>query len=141
MDATLKERAQQVAQLQNYDKRFTEAQIKEVAEVHHLLTGKTTNCTSCNVYRFISEINKILITEPLNITYTMATKGHFKSNAATAKIYRHGKNGTIEITSKNLNDGDNFEWASKRYPHLVAETKAAAEEEGETKTAKTTAKK
>lgn len=65
----------------------------------------------------------------------MATKGHFKSGAASTEIIRHGKNGTIVINPDNINEGDNFEWAAKHYPHLVAESKAKAEDAEPAKTA------
>lgn len=146
MNAQLKERAQKVAQLRNASTRFTSAQITEIAEVHHLLTGRTVACTTCNVYGLLNEINSKLIQEPLIIKNMANAKGHFKSGAASTEIIRHGKNGTTVITPDNINEGDNFEWAAKHYPHLVDETKKKETEESapaktETKTTTTPAKK
>lgn len=56
----------------------------------------------------------------------MATKGHFKTNAASRLIIRHGKNGTTQITPETINEGDNFKWASENgYAHLLEENKTS----------------
>lgn len=143
MDAKLKERAQKVAQLRNANTKITSAQITEIGQVHYLLTGRTTACTSCNMYTLLNEISQKLIQEPLIIKDMANAKGQFKSNASSREIIRHTKTGTKLITPENINTGDNFEWAAKNFPHLVEESKAAkaAETEEEKPATKTSAKK
>lgn len=129
MDAQLKERAQAISKLTREGRRKSGA-LPEIKEVHYLLYGRDVSCTFCNVDELVRRISQKLIEEPLTLT-NMASKGQFVHNAASKRIIRHTKNGTIVITSKNLNEGDNFEYAAKRYPHLVEESKAAKSEEGE----------
>lgn len=143
MDAKLKERAETVAQLRSHNKRFTEAQYKEIGEVHHLLTGRNISCISCNVYGLLNEINSKLIQEPLILKNMATAKIHFKPNAASTEVIRHNhKTGiTTVITPENINEGDNAAFMAKEYPHLVAESKTAAEPGEEKTTTKTAAKK
>lgn len=140
MDAKLKERAKEVAQLRNHNQRFTQAQFQEIGEVHHLLTGKTVKCVSCNVYSLLNEINAKLIKEPLKIK-KMSAKIQFKHNAPSVEVIRHTKNGTVLITKENLNEGDNAAFMAKNYGHLVEETKAAKAEANEETASKTSTKK
>ena len=132
MEAELKKRAQKIAEFRNLKSRPTETQIREVAEVYKLITGKTFHCNSCNFYGFISEINKLLITEPIILSTMAEHKGKFRHDAASRIIIRHTKNGTKVINEENLNEGDNYEFAAKNYPHLLEQprvSKASAEEE------------
>jgi hypothetical protein len=138
MDAKLKKRALALLPLRNSNKGFSPAEIAEVAAVHHALTARIIPCTTCNIYGLLNEINSFIYSEPLTLT-NMAAKGQFKHNAASTQIIRHEKNSTFSITPENLNEGDNFIYAAKHYPHLVEEIKK--EEVKESKESAKTAKK
>ena len=124
MDAELKKRAQKIAEFRNLKSRPTETQLREVAEVYKLITGKIIDCKLCEFYGIVSEINTLLKIQPLKIN-NMAAKGKFKHDAASTLIIRHTKNGTKSITPENINEGDNFAFVAENYPHLVEESKGS----------------